>query len=404
MALPQLFDIDFELSDARSELIKKIRWIIRLRFVISPAVVLLMLFTGYKGLTQQPALTRSALFATLITAGIAVALNLVYAVALRRGWRELRGFVVLQLALDVLLFTSYVYRSGGVTSPFSFLYLLPIIAGAMLVSGAAAGGLALMCSACFGTIAVLEGMGSIEHISYFVALDSFARKWSFVVLMMIVNPFAFFTVAALSAFLMRAVRTKTDELTGATLALDRRAQLLELLYNVSRSAADERGGGAVLERIGNLLVEGLELDRALVYVVRDAAGDGPRSLVLAREFYHPRLGGARASERQLSIPLEADAGLTARCALDLRPINVTDPSTHPEINRALAEQIGLNPFALAPMAFRGRLLGVLGVDRSVGRGVIDDDAFKVLIAFAGQAAVALRTAELEHEELVVAPG
>jgi hypothetical protein len=60
----RLFDIDFELTDSRTELIKKIRWIIRLRFALAPSVVLLMLFTGWQGLTQQPSLT---LWATMIS-------------------------------------------------------------------------------------------------------------------------------------------------------------------------------------------------------------------------------------------------------------------------------------------------------------------------------------------------
>ena len=57
--------------------------------------------------------------------------------------------------------------------------------------------------------------------------------------------------------------------------------------------------------------------------------------------------------------------------------------------RELAERIGINPFAVAPMVIKGQLLGVLGVDRSVELGVIDDEAFQVLIAFADQAALAI---------------
>jgi hypothetical protein len=392
--LKLLLNIDFELSDDKTELVKKVRWIIRLRYVISPAVVLMMLFTGWQGLTREPALTQSALFAVLITAAIAVLLNTIYFFTLRmRPLSNLRAFVVLQLAVDVLLFTSYVYRSGGVTSPFSFLYLLPIIAGAILVSTSASMALAGVASASYVAILSLAASGVIEHISYFVALDDFAHKWSYVLLMMLVNSFAFFMVAGISSFLMRTVRQKTNSLTAATLSLDRKVHLLGMLYDVARAAVGGNDAKDVIDEIGEILVAGLSLDRVLVYIKSE---DG-QFLELEREFYHPRLGDEidRAS-LEVKIALEEDAGVTARAALRQMPENVTDPASHPLINRELAKKIGINPFAVAPMVIRGKMLGVIGVDRCFDAGgEIDDDAFQVLIAFADQAAVTLRTAQLE---------
>ncbi|MCA9667870.1 MAG: GAF domain-containing protein [Myxococcales bacterium] len=403
LAALKIFDVDFELADTRAELCKKIRWIIRIRFVISPAVVALMFITGWQGLTTQQTLTRSALYGTLITGGIALLLNGVYFYALKRPRIELKPFVILQLVVDVLIFSSYVYRSGGVTSPLTFLYILPVIGGAMLVSGGAAVSLAALSSVCFITLSILGATGAIAHISYFVALDRFAHKWPFVVLMMIVNPFAFFTVAGISAFLMRAVRDKTHELERATVSLDRKARLLGMLYDVSRSAVHSRDADAVLDRVGEILVRGLDLDRALIYI---AEGDG---LSLARELYHPGLSDGRKSTPEVTIPLDPSAGVTAVCALERRPMNIVDPENHPLINRELAARIGINPFAVAPMVFRGEMLGVIGIDRSVTgdrsptrehadhhAAVIDHDAFQVLIAFADQAAASLAMARLER--------
>lgn len=389
----RFLDFDFDLTDTRTELIKKIRWLIRVRYAVSAGVVLMMLFTGWQGLTQQQALTRSSLLATLITGGVATLLNVVYFVQLRRQ-RNLKAFVLLQLVVDVLIFSSYVYRSGSVTSPFTFLYLLPIIAGAMLVSGRTALGMALLSSACYGSMAVAGAMGFVDHVSYFVALDSFARKWSYVSLMLMVNPVAFFTVAGVSIFLMRSVRAKTDELTRANSALDRKAALLHMLYQVTRSAVDTRDADEVIDRIGHLLVTGLNLDRALLYLV-DRAGS---KLVLTREFYHPRLRDRiDRTHLQVEIPLEREAGVTALCALERRPQNIPDPLDHPSINKELARRIGINPFAVAPMEARGELIGVIGADRKFELGVIDDDDFNVLIAFADQAAATLRTASLEQQ-------
>jgi len=387
----RFLDLDFELTDTRTELIKKIRWLIRVRYAVSAGVVVMMFFTAWQGLTRQQALDRASVLATLITGGVATVLNVLYFVQLRRQ-RNLKAFVMLQLVVDVLIFSSYVYRSGGVTSPFTFLYLLPIIASAMLVSGRGSLGVAAISSTAFGAMAVAGALGLMDHVSYFVALDSFARKWSYITLMLLVNTAAFFTVAAVSIFLMRTVRAKTDELTTANRLLDRKAQLLRMLYQVSRSAVDAQDSDEVIERIGHLLVTGLNLDRALLYL----ADEGRGKLVLAREFYHPRLEGKiDRTHLQVEIPLEADAGVTARCALEQRAENVSDPESHPLVNRALARRIGINPFAVAPLVARGELIGVIGADRKQNLGVIDDDDFRVLIAFADQAAAALHAARLE---------
>jgi len=136
------------------------------------------------------------------------------------------------------------------------------------------------------------------------------------------------------------------------------------------------------------------LDRVLLYL---AQAD---RLVLAREFYHPRLEDrVDRAHLQVEIPLRPDAGVTARCALERRAENVRDPENHPLINQELARRIGINPFAVAPMVARDELVGVIGVDRKFELGVIDDDELHVLIAFADQAAAALRSAGLQQAPL-----
>lgn len=389
----KLFEIDFDLIDTRVERIKKIRWIIRLRFAISAGVVALMFFTGWQGLTEYPALTRPAFLAVLVTSAVAVGLNIIYRIALQRS-AHLPIFVSLQLLIDVFIFTSYVYRTGGVTSPFTFLYLLPIIAGAILVSGRAAFGLAGVASICYAGLAGLGATGILPHVTYFVALDVFVQKWSYVSMMILVNPFGFFTVAALSSFLMSAVRQRTESLAEATRQLDRQAHRLNMLYQVSRSAVEAQNQDDVVGEIGWLLVNGLDLDRVLFYLV-DQQG---KNLVLAREFYHPRLPEEQGrKDLRVKIPLQPEAGVTARCALERRAVNVARPAAYPGINQELAEKVGLNPFAVAPMVANRELVGVLGVDRKFEMGVIADADFEVLKAFADQAAVALRTARMERQ-------
>jgi hypothetical protein len=388
VALPtKLFDIDFDLSDTREELRKKIGWIVRIRFAVNPAVFLLMFFANWHGLTKGvAALSGETLYSTGLTTGISLLLNLAYSHALRRGRFDLRKFVFLQLALDVLIFSAYLWRTGGVTSPFPFLYVLPILGAAMLLSPSAGVVMAGISSVGYLAVVLLESFGALPHVSYFVALDRFTHRAGYVTLMVIVNLFSFFLVSGAAGFLMRTIRAKTLELRDANARLEHKAGLFQTLYQVSELLQARESLEEILDGICDVLVTRMNVDRALMYVAEEG------ELVLRRVTYHRRVPAEAHTPMRVRIPLDPREGLTARCAAENRAYNIADPSHQDGINAELAQKIGLNPFALAPMAYRGKVLGVLGVDRSVGFGVIGEDEFDVLKVFARQAAQTLDAA------------
>jgi hypothetical protein len=382
-----LFDLDFDLSDSREELRKKIGWIVRIRFVVNPAVFLLMLFANWHGLTKGvSALSSETLYSTGLTTVFSIILNLVYTSALRRGRFDLRKFVFLQLALDVLIFSAYLWRTGGVTSPFSFLYILPILGAAMLLKPSAGVAMAGISSLGYLAIVLLESFGLLPHVSYFVAFDRFTHRASYVTLMVVVNLFSFFLVSGAAGFLMRTIRGKTLELRDANRRLEHKAGLFQTLYQVSELLQERESLDEILDGICDVLVTRMNVDRALMYVK-----DGD-ALVLRRVTYHKRVPPESHTPLRVRIPLDPAEGLTARCAVESRAFNVADPSLQEGINVELARRIGMNPFALAPMTYRGEALGVLGIDRSLGFGIIGDDELDVLKVFARQAAQTLDAA------------
>jgi GAF domain-containing protein len=385
----KIFEIDFDLSDSREELRKKVAWIIRIRFVINPAVVALMFFSNWQGLTKGAStLSRETLISTAIVAAISIALNVTYFIALKKQKFELHKFVFLQLLLDVVIFSAYIWRTGGVTSPFAFLYFLPIIGGSIMLSPAYGMAMAGLGSLAFFLIVILESTGAIPHVSYFVALDQFAQRTSYIVLMMIVNFFAFIAVAGASGFLMRTVTQKAKQLKESNLLQERKAKLFKMLYQVNEVLQYHKDIGEVLDRICDVLVTDMNVDRALMYII-----DG-RELKLRRVAYHKRVPESEHTELRVSIPLDPDEGLTARAAVENQAFNVADPANHEGINVELAKKIGLNPFALAPMTFRGRVVGVLGIDRGEDYLAINDDEFHVLQIFARQAGQTLSAASI----------
>ncbi len=383
----KVFEIDFDLSDSREELKKKVAWIIRIRFVVNPAVFVLMLVTNWQGLTRgATALSRETLISTALVAAFSIVLNAIYFWALRRKTFDLHKFVFLQLLLDVIIFTAYVWRTGGVTSPFCFLYFLPIIGANILHSPRSGMLMAGFTALVWGLVVILESTGVIPHVSYFVALDQFAQRTSYIVLMVLVNLFAFTVVAGASGFLMRTVSQKERELKESRLLEERKARLFAMLYQVNEVLQYHQTLDEVLDRICDVLVTDMNVDRALMYVIE---GD---QLKLRRLAYHQRVPASARKSLRVSMPLDPQEGLTALSAVENRAMNVTDPSSQAGINVELARQIGLNPFALAPMTFRGRVLGVLGIDRSKDFAAISEDEFNVLKLFARQAGQTLAAA------------
>ena len=390
VALPmRIFEIDFDLNDSAEELKKKIAWIIRIRFAVNPGIVLLMLLTNWQGLTRGAStLSRETLFSTAITGAISIGLNLVYFWALKKRSLNLKKFVFLQLALDVVIFSAYIWRTGAVTSPLGFLYFLPIIGSSILVGPGAGMGMAGISAATYMTIVVLDSSGVIPHVSYFVALDQFAQRWSYIVLMMVVNLFAFVAVAGSSGFLIRQVHRKTRELKASNANLEHQAELFGMLYQVGEVLQHRTGMDAVLDRICDVLVNELNVDRTLMYVVEG------EQLRLRRLAYHERIPEVDRQPMRVTMALKADDSLTAKCAVDNQANNVTHPTATDGINEELARRIGMNPFALAPMTYRGEVLGVLGIDRSSQFGIISENEFQTLIIFARQAGQTLAAAKI----------
>jgi two-component system sensor histidine kinase PilS (NtrC family) len=117
-----------------SEVERQVRWLMTLRGVI---VTTLLVCAFAVELVLRPADTLRPLFT--LTA-VAYGMVLLYAVVYR--WlRRSRLFVMMQLVGDALVVTLFVGLTGGIDSPMSFLYLLPIAAASLLLYRG--GGLAL---------------------------------------------------------------------------------------------------------------------------------------------------------------------------------------------------------------------------------------------------------------------
>jgi two-component system sensor histidine kinase PilS (NtrC family) len=186
----------------RAELERQLRWLMILRVV---TVTTLLISAFAIELTLKPGQSLRPLF---VLAAVIYGMVLLYAV-LDRWVKGTPGFTLLQLVGDALVVTAFVRITGGLDSPMSFLYLLPIAVASLLL--VRRGGL-ILAGVCYSlyAILVLQGAGWIGFGRFSVPPDPTAA-WR-VSYFLIVHAVAFVSVALLASHLSERVRVQTWEL------------------------------------------------------------------------------------------------------------------------------------------------------------------------------------------------
>jgi two-component system, NtrC family, sensor histidine kinase PilS len=178
----------------RTELERQLRWLMILRLV---TVTTLLISAFAIELTLKPGQTVRPLF--FLTAG-AYGLVLLWA-ALDRWLRGTPLFIYVQLVGDAVVVTAFVRITGGLESPMSFLYLLPIGVASMLLYRR--GGLVVACAS-FALYAGLVARGAAGS-------PAEAPSWR-VGYVLVAHAVAFATMALLASYLSERVRVQNREL------------------------------------------------------------------------------------------------------------------------------------------------------------------------------------------------
>lgn len=193
----------------RTELERQLRWLMILRLV---TVTTLLISAFAIELTLKPGQTVRPLF--FLTAG-AYGLVLLYA-ALDRWLRGTPFFIYLQLVGDAAVVTAFVRITGGLESPMSFLYLLPIAVGSTILYRR--GGLVVACAS-FGLYAGLVVRAA-------AAGGATGEPWR-VGYVLLAHAVAFTTMALLASALSERVRVQNRELDARQGAVARLQALNE---------------------------------------------------------------------------------------------------------------------------------------------------------------------------------
>jgi two-component system, NtrC family, sensor histidine kinase PilS len=279
---------------------RKLAWLIGTRAIVSTILL------GSATLAQLTAPGSFPIDPFFFLIGLTYALTIGYAATLRYVDR-FRWLVDFQLAVDALIVSAFIYLTGGISSYFSVLYVLPIVAGGVVQFRR--GGLMV------ATLSAVLYLGIVLQ-QYFEGVTLLPAAWpvttaivlpTYLVAANIValNLFGFFAVAILSGSLAESVRSAGAKLRQASSDIADLQALNQHVINSLTSglattdtqqriltfnrAAETITGFSSASVIGRPITEVLQLPREIVRLLDDNLAHAT-----ARRYeFHYRTGDGR---------------------------------------------------------------------------------------------------------------
>jgi two-component system sensor histidine kinase PilS (NtrC family) len=181
---------------------RRLGWLMTVRV----AIVTTLLISAFSiELLFKPAHSLRPVF---LLAAVSYGMVLLYAL-LDRWLRGTRSFIFLQLVGDALVITLFVHITGGLDSPMSFLYLLPISVASMVVYR---NGALTMAAVCFGLYTGLILFGAAWALIDTGNAGAFEREPGRVLYFLVAHLVAMVAVALLSSYLSERLRLQSREL------------------------------------------------------------------------------------------------------------------------------------------------------------------------------------------------
>ncbi len=190
---------------------RQIKWLIGLRLLVA------FLFLGSAGilaLQEHPPFALTPLFVFIACACL---LTILYLLVLNRTTR-LRRLCILQVWIDVVLVTALVHYTGGIESPFAFVYIFPVLAAAILLSRQSSLLLAGGSSILYGALINIQLYGLMER-AQFLSTGSAVHDPAYALLQLFVNSVTFFLVALLGSQLAGRLKEAGHELEARRIDL-----------------------------------------------------------------------------------------------------------------------------------------------------------------------------------------
>jgi len=223
-----------------TDLRRKLRWLIAIRAVISTVLL------GGATFAQITAPGSFPVDPFFFLIGLTYALTAVWAATLRYADRY-RWLVDLQLAGDALVVSAFIYFTGGITSYFSSLYVLGIVAASTVQFRRGGMLVAVLSAVLYGGVVLAQYL-TAEGLMHDPWLGSpVLPQRSVAGYTYLLNTFGFFAVALLSGSLAESVRSTGARLVQASTQIaDLQALNQHVIDSLPSGLATTDSGGRVL--------------------------------------------------------------------------------------------------------------------------------------------------------------
>ncbi len=203
--------------------VKRLTWFILARVVV---VTLFLAATLFLNIREPASLGEQALASFLDLFVATYVFSIFSLLALKLARKYIRGLAYLQIIWDLMFVTVLLLMTGGINSPFSFLYLLSIINANVLLARKEALYTASLCSILYGAMVNLLYYGFLipPKTNYLPPLQYDTR---YIFYITILNILAFYVVAFLTGNLAEQVRKSESALMDKMIDFDE----LERIYS-----------------------------------------------------------------------------------------------------------------------------------------------------------------------------
>ena len=190
---------------------RNVAWLIAIRLVIS---TILLGSATFMRATEPGSFAGDPFFFLI---GLTYALTIVYSLTLRFVERH-RWLVDLQLGLDALLVSAFIYFTGGVTSYFTSLYVLPVIAASTIQLRRGGLMVATLSTVLYGGLVLAQYLAAsgLRTDPWLTAYAQSLPSGSVARYTVLMNVFGMFAVALLGGTLANSLRSAGAQLEQAS--------------------------------------------------------------------------------------------------------------------------------------------------------------------------------------------
>ncbi len=308
--------------------------------------------------------------------------------------QNLNQFTRTLVIVDALYCGFLLWVTGSPTSPFFLYAISPILTAAFFLKmkgGFAAAGVVSilyiggMVANGYSLAGVIESKQAVDLITDILAL--------FLVAVFFAYPSALLDRLL---FTVNNLITKNDNLTDTNRAFEHANRQLRTLQKTSKALQSTMDLNEILDIVLSEITREIGFEGAMLGLYNE------KSKTISNWIMSKDYGkGFMGSIKDLEIPISEEGGIVAKSVIENKPylVNPEDSSAH--IQPSHLKEV---PFAVVPMTFKGRTVGVLLVENHLSKRPISETEIPVLRSVANQATVAIENARLmiRNQMLVVA--